>query len=432
MTTSKCGSPNQMGATSHTRFATLKSKPCEDGFMMPGEFEPHDGCIVIWPERPGSWVYGAKNARVAFRNVIAAIAEHEAVYVAASPTCVDSALAMLFDDCTMEGSVADSWRFDSWAANSGHTDEFSKNETDNRNANWQKSVEVFLAQSDDAWARDVAPTFVVRRNGDAPGIRAVNWSFNAWGGNVDGAYAHWEKDDAFAREFCERYGYEMYDASPFVLEGGSIHSDGEGTLLVTETCLLSAGRNPQLSKDEIENELKTYLGAGKILWLPYGMYGDETNGHVDNICAFLRPGEVVLAWSDNENDPQYALSLADLAYLENETDSKGRKLTVHKLPIPDVPVCINEHDAAGYTFEAGEEERHVGERLAASYVNFYFAGNTIVMPTFGGENEQSDARAIALMQQWCPHHTIVPLPSRDILTGGGNIHCITQQIPASA
>ena len=124
-----------------------------------------------------------------------------------------------------------------------------------------------------------------------------------------------------------------YDAAPFVLEGGSIHSDGEGTVMVTEACLLSKGRNPQLSKEQIEEKLKAYLGAEKVLWLPRGIYLDETNEHVDNVCAFVGPAEVVLAWTDDPKDPQYPLSLETLQYLELQTDAKGRKIIVHKLPI---------------------------------------------------------------------------------------------------
>ena len=121
----------------------------------------------------------------------------------------------------------------------------------------------------------------------------------------------------------------MYDAHPFVLEGGAIHTDGEGTILVTESCLLSKGRNPKLSKEKIGQKLKDYLGAEKIIWIPYGIYNDETNGHIDNVCAFTAPGHVVLAWTEDSKDPQYPLSSADLAILEKETDARGRKLIVH-------------------------------------------------------------------------------------------------------
>ena len=215
-----------------------------------------------------------------------------------------------------------------------------------------------------------------------------------------------------------------------MLEGGSVHSDGEGTVMVTESCLLSKGRNPDLTKEEITEKLKAYLGAEKVLWLPRGIYMDETNEHVDNVCAFLKPGEVILAWTDNREDPQYPLSMACLGYLEGETDAKGRKITVHKLPIPDHPVCVTGEELEGYVFEEGEDVREEGERLAASYVNFYFSNGAVILPAFGGENEESDRRAAQILGKLCPDREIIPVYARDILTGGGNIHCITQQIPA--
>ena len=373
--------------------------PREDGFYMPGEFEPHQGCILIWPKRPGSWGYEAKAAGNAFAAVIKAIAQSEKVYVAVTKETLPIAQEKLFGE--------------------------------NKNADimQQDNIELFFADTDDAWARDIGPTFVVSDKANERMVRAVNWEFNAWGGEVDGLYASWKLDNAFAKAFSAWQGYECYDAAPFVLEGGSIHSDGEGTVLVTASCLLSKGRNPELSKKQIEEKLKSYLGAEKILWLPRGIYLDETNEHVDNVCAFLKPGEVVLAWTDNEDDPQYVLSKACLDYLESECDAKGRKLVIHKLPIPDVPICVTKEELEGYCFEEGEDTREEGERLAASYVNFYFSNGAVVMPAFGGENKESDVRAQEIMKKLCPEREIIAVDARDILTGGGNIHCITQQIP---
>ncbi len=133
---------------------------------------------------------------------------------------------------------------------------------------------------------------------------------------------------------CELEGVNSYKLEDFVLEGGSIHVDGEGTVMVTEECLLSAGRNPHMTKEEISDKLCEYLGCEKVLWIPRGIYNDETNGHVDNMCNFVKPGEVILAWTDDEKDPQYERSVEALKYLESETDAKGRKLVVHKTYIP--------------------------------------------------------------------------------------------------
>ena len=359
---------------------------------MPAEFEEHEGCIIVWPQRPGSWSFGADAACAAFTAVIKAIAASEQVYVAC----------------------------------------------DKRSKHWQRAermlaglanVELLDIPTDDSWARDIGPTFVVQDTAEGRVVRGINWRFNAWGGEVDGLYPDYEQDDAFAAAFAKTKGYELYEAAPFVLEGGSIHADGEGTAMVTASCLLSAGRNPKLTQAQIEDKLKEYLNVEKVLWLPRGIYNDETNEHVDNVCAFIRPGEVVLAWTDKEDDPQYALSKASLDYLEQATDAKGRKIIVHKLPIPAVPVCISEDEVAGFDFVEGEDMREAGERLAASYVNFYFSNDSVVLPAFGGENAASDAQAAVILAQLCPERRIVQIPARAILTGGGNIHCITQQIP---
>ena len=365
----------------------ISTTPKKDGFYMPAEYAEHEGCIMVWPERPGSWIYGAKAAREAFKNVALAIAKSENVYIAAGSD-------------------------EAWA---------SANEAFKGTA-----VKVIRIESDDAWARDIGPTFVVNKERK---VRAVNWQFNAWGGEYDGLYVSWDKDDAFAVAFAEMFGYSVYDAAPFVLEGGSIHSDGEGTILVTESCLLSKGRNPKLNKEEIEAKLCEYLGAEKVVWLPCGIYMDETNEHVDNMCAFVGPAEVVLAWTDDETDPQYEMSQASYKALEEARDAKGRKFTIHKLHIPKIPVCITEYELAGYVFEKDEDDREVGERLAASYVNFYFSNGAVVLPQFGGDNVESDRLAVEEMSKLCPDREIIPIAARDILVGGGNIHCITQQIP---
>lgn len=362
----------------------LNSLPAADGFHMPAEFEPQDGVLLVWPTRPGSWGKNPRAAQEAFCEIIRAASKSERVFLAV--------------DREHYGEVLE------------HAGDFAT---------------VLQIPSNDAWARDIGPTFVT--NGER--VRGVSWRFNAWGGEVDGLYADWEEDDALAETFCTAVGADCYDAGDFVLEGGSICSDGEGTLLVTEACLLSAGRNPNLTKEQVERKLKAFLGMKKVLWLPRGIFNDETNEHVDNVCAFLAPGEVVLAWTDDENDPQYPLSRANYEYLSSVTDAKGRLLVIHKLPIPDHPVCVTKEDFANFVFAPGEVTRTEGERLTASYVNCYFTNDSVLLPQFGEENAASDARAAEVLRRLCPNRKIVPIDSRAILLGGGNIHCVTQQIP---
>ena len=381
------------------------SRPINDGYYMPAEFSPHDGTIMIYPVRPGSWGKDRSGALKAFGDIFIEILKRENLYLLTSKEDFEEA-RIFMDTLIVKLKVQG-------------VDEPTLKKLEER-------CLILPIESDDAWARDVGPTFVT--DGEKH-IRGINWSFNAWGGEVDGLYASWDKDDRVAERFLDMCEIDYYDASPFVLEGGSIHSDGEGTVMVTESCLLSEGRNPEMTKMEIEVTLKKYLGAQKVLWLPYGIYNDETNEHVDNVCAFVAPGEVVLAWTEDEDDPQYEMSLADLIYLENQTDAKGRKITVHKLPIPDHPVLITKEDLDNYVFEEGEDEREVGERLAASYVNFYFINGAALVPQFGGENEESDKRALEILGNLCKNREVIGIDARSILLGGGNIHCITQQIP---
>lgn len=361
----------------------INSTPVRDGYYMPAEYARHEGTIMIWPVRPGSWPGNAVAAKKVFKQIAELIADGEKVYMLADSKHVNEARDMLDD-----------------------------------------RIRIVNIDTDDAWARDMCPTYVINA---AQNVRGINWTFNAWGGEYDGLYSNWDKDDKAAGLFCDKLGYDYYDAAPFVLEGGSIHSDGEGTVIVTESCLLSKGRNPAFSKAQIESRLKEYLGAKKVIWLPHGIYNDETNEHVDNVCAYTSPANVVLAWTDNKNDPQYELSLKNLKVLEAETDAKGRRIEVHKLYIPDEPVCITEKDLEGYVFEEGEDNRELGERLAASYANFYIANNIVLVPQFG---DKKDAAAIRLLSELMPDRKVIGIYARDIIAGGGNIHCITQQIPA--
>lgn len=356
--------------------------PKEMGYAMPAEYFPHYGTLMIWPTRPGSWTYDGKAAKEAFSRIMLEIAKSEEVYLLVAPDHIEEAKTYLGEE-----------------------------------------VIYLNIPSNDAWARDTGPTILVNSQGDK---LAMDWEFNAWGGDYDGLYQDYEDDNLLASAFAQKLGIPIFDAKPFVLEGGAIHTDGQGTLMVTESCLLSPGRNSDLTKEEIEQKLKDFLGVDKVIWLPYGIYEDETNEHVDNVAAFVGTAKVVLAWTDDESDPQYAMSAANLKVLEAETDAKGRPLTIYKMPIPDKTQVIEEEDLLGYRFAQGEDERTLGERLAASYVNFYVTNDAVLVPQF---DDPQDKPARDLLQELFPHRRIVGIPARDILLGGGNIHCITQQIP---
>ncbi len=362
---------------------TLKSTPRRDGFRMPGEFEPHAGTWMIWPERPDNWRQRAAPAQRAFVAVASAIAAVEPVTMGASASQYAAARAAL-----------------------------------------PEVVRIVEMSADDAWARDTGPTFVADSSGR---VRGVDWQFNAWGGLDGGAYSPWDQDEWVARKMLEVEQLDRYRA-PFILEGGSIHCDGQGTVLTTEECLLNPNRNPGMDQAGIERGLRDYLGAEHVIWLGRGVVEDETDGHVDNLCCFVRPGVVALTWPDDRSDPQYEISRDALQRLSDARDARGRRLKVHKLPQPG-PLHMTRKEAGGLERRPGTRVRRSGDRMAGSYVNFYIANRRVVMPLL---DPLTDARAIRALQKLFPRREVVGVPAREILLGGGNIHCITQQVPLGA
>jgi agmatine deiminase len=359
---------------------TLTSTPAKDGFRMPAEFERHSGCWMLWPERPDNWRAGAKPAQAAFAAIASAIATGEPVTVGVSAAQFQNARGRL-----------------------------------------PTSVRVVEISSNDAWVRDSGPTFVI----DAKGRRrGVDWTFNAWGGLGGGLYFPWDRDDEVAQKILEIEGADRYRTS-FVLEGGAIHVDGQGTCLTTEECLLNPNRNPERSRAEVEEELRRYLGVTRVIWLGKGVYLDETSGHIDELACFVSPGHVVLTWTSDRKDPQYEISLDALQRLRAARDARGRELTIHKIHQPG-PLYLTAEEAAGIDQRAGSRPRRAGDRLPASYINFYIANKCVVMPLF---DKRYDAAAKRTLARLFPGRTLLGVATREVLLGGGNIHCITQQVP---
>jgi len=338
---------------------------------------------MLWPERGDTWRNGAKPAQAAFAIVAGAIADFEPVTVGASHRQWENARAML-----------------------------------------PETVRLVEITSNDAWMRDVGPTFVVDDRGE---ICGVDWLFNAWGGLEGGIYFPWSEDSMVARKVVEIEGVGRYRA-PLVMEGGSFHVDGQGTLITTEECLLNTNRNPRLTRDQIETCLKDYLNIQKVVWLDRGVYLDETDGHVDNLCCYVKPGEVLLTWTDDPADPQYERSRQTAGVLSAERDARGRPFTIHKVHQPD-PMVITRAECEGLDASETAKPRETGDRLAASYVNFYIANGGIVMPLFDAPQDQA---AMDLLSALFPDRKVIGVKSREILLGGGNIHCITQQVPLGA
>ena len=209
------------------------------------------------------------------------------------------------------------------------------------------------------------------------------------------------------------------------MEGGSFHVDGEGTLLTTEECLLSPGRNPDMTREQIEEHLHDYLNVEKIVWLGKGIDPDETNGHVDDVACFVRPGVVLAAVTDDKDDWRYELLQDNLRVLRETTDARGRKLEVHTVPMPAI-MEITEDEARGVDNAEGSIPRHPGDKTAASYLNFLIVNGGIILPTFDDPNDEVARGIIAGV---FPEREVATVPGREIVLGGGNVHCITQQQP---
>jgi agmatine deiminase len=348
---------------------------------MPGEFERHSGCWMAWPERPDNWRLAAGPAQETYARVAEAIAVSEPVSMAVSDA--------QFERCRAALSPA---------------------------------IRVVEISSDDAWMRDIGPTFVIDERGTR---RGVDWRFNAWGGLEGGLYAPWDRDERVAEKVLEVERTDRYRA-PLVLEGGAIHVDGQGTVLTTEECLLNRNRNPELTREQIEHALLEHLGAEKVLWLGRGVHCDETDGHVDNLACFIRPGVVLLSWPEDPSDPQHAISQDAARRLEAATDAHARSLEVIRIPMPG-PLSITQEEAGGVQPAPTSKPRLAGERMAASYANFYVANERIVFPLL---DERYDEVAAEVLAGCFAERELVGVPAREILLGGGNIHCITQQVPA--
>lgn len=359
---------------------TFTTTPARDGFRMPAEYERHSGCWMLWPERSDNWRNGAKPAQATFAAIATAIATGEPVTVGASAAQYHNARARL-----------------------------------------PPQVRVVELTSNDAWIRDSGPTFVI----DAKGRRrGVDWTFNAWGGLGGGLYFPWDRDDEVAQKVLEIETADRY-RTPFVLEGGAIHVDGQGTVLTTEECLLNPNRNGGMSRAEIEEQLRRYLGVSTVIWLGKGVYLDETGGHIDELAVFTSPGHIALTWTEDREDPQYEISRDALQRLRHARDARGREFTIHKIHQPG-PLYMTAAEAAGVDARDGSHPRRAGDRLPASYINFYIANKCIVMPLY---DKRWDAAAQRQLRKLFPTRKILGVATREVLLGGGNIHCITQQVP---
>jgi len=336
--------------------------PREAGYFMPAEWAPHAGCWMAWPCRPENWE-DLERARATYVEVARAVARFEPVTMTANAEDAGAARRAL----AATGS----------------------------------DIDVAVVPSDDSWTRDTAPTFLIDGRG---GLAGVDWRFNAYGG----IYEDYARTAGMARRILDLAGARRF-AAPLVLEGGAVHTDGEGTALTTTEVVLDPRRNPDLGRDEAERLLREYLGVEKVIWLAAALEHDNTGGHVDNLAAFTSPGVVAAVGCDDRDDPQYEAIRENLCRLSRARDAAGRALEVVELPSP-------------------RRLEHNGELLSPSYVNFYIANGAVVMPGFDDPEDEAARQALARL---FPRREVVQVPTLELAKADGGVHCTTQQQPVA-
>lgn len=341
--------------------------PADKGYRMPAEWEPHEATWISWPQPDCNSFPGSYDRVVpTFVKMVEVLAGSEIVRVNVSGADQEKAVRKLLRSCPPE------------------------------------RIEFFHIPTDEPWCRDHGPIFVKREK--SPQLAVLNFGFNAWGFKL----SPFDEDNAVPPAIAKALDLPLFNFEHFILEGGSIDTNGRDTLLTTESCLLNPNRNPTLDRATIEKKLKDKLGVKKILWLGDGIEGDDTDGHVDDITRFIGPSTVITAVEEDEHDPNFEPLQRNLDRLHVMRLADGEPLHVLTLPMPT-------------------RIMRDGQRLPASYANFYIANSVVLLPVF---NEHNDAWAVSALHEAFPDRRIVPIDCRELIWGLGAFHCLTQQQPA--
>jgi agmatine deiminase len=336
---------------------------------MPAEWEPHEATWISWPQPECNSFPGSYDRVIpTFVKMAEALAESEIVRINVSGAEQEKTVRKLLRSCPPE------------------------------------RVEYFHIPTDEPWCRDHGPIFVKRDK--SPKLAVLNFGFNAWGYKL----SPFDEDNAVPPAIAKALGLPIFNFEHFILEGGSIDTNGQGTLLTTESCLLNPNRNPTLDRTAIEKKLRDKLGVKKILWLGDGIEGDDTDGHVDDITRFVGPSTVITAVEEDEHDPNFEPLQQNLDRLHTMRLADGEPLHVLTLPMPT-------------------RIMRDGQRLPASYANFYIANSVVLLPVF---NEHNDAWAVSALHEAFPTRRIVPIDCRELIWGLGAFHCLTQQQPQTS
>ncbi len=343
--------------------------PREMGYHMPAEWEPHRGTWLSWPHRESSWPGKFTSVPGIFAQMVSVLAAHEEVHINVADEEMEAGARALIRTYNVPTNQVF----------------FHRNPTN------------------DAWCRDHGPIFVQRSHQGRREEAIVDWGYNAWGGK----YPPFDLDDVIPTRVGEEFGLPVFHPG-IVMEGGSLDVNGRGSLLTTEACLLHPNRNPHLERAEIERYLRDYLGVGNILWLGDGIVGDDTDGHIDDLTRFVGPNSVVTVVEDDPEDENYKPLQENLRRLSRMRDERGDELRIVPLPMPR-PIFQE------------------GQRLPASYANFYIANHVVLVPTYDAER---DVLALRTLQEVFPERRVVGIDCTDLLWGLGAFHCVSQQWPA--
>ena len=336
---------------------------------MPAEWHLHAATWLSWPKDPETWPDRVPQAQQIFLQMMEALAPNEIVNLLVNDVATEE---FVRERCLFPGA---------------------------------ENIRFHQIETVDSWIRDYGPNFLVNKKGE---LSYNDWIFNAWGNK----YEELKKDDSIPSRLEKILNIPRFEPG-IVLEGGSIDVNGDGCVLTTEQCLLNPNRNPSLSRDEIENHLKDFLGVQKVLWLGEGIIGDDTDGHIDDIARFVKSNVIVCALEDDPEDANYELLHDNLKRLKKMTDANGRPFEIVTLPMP------------GAVGGSSTDTRNL-DRLPASYANFYIANNVVLAPVFGHANDQ---RAIDTLQRVFPDRRVVGINCEPLVWGMGTIHCVSQQQP---
>jgi agmatine deiminase len=350
---------------------TEHATPRSQGYRMPAEWEPHEATWLAWPHNAADWPGKFHPIPWVYCDIIRHLSRVEDVHL------------LVQDDAARQ-------RAGSMLARTG--------------AHLQR-VHFHLWPTNRVWMRDSGPVFVTRPGG----VAIINWHFNAWA-----KYKDWQLDDqqplkAAAALHLPHWNPEFPANHRVVLEGGSIDVNGQGAMLTTEECLLSnvQQRNPGLSRENLEHIFHEYLGIDQVLWMDRGIVGDDTHGHVDDITRFVGPSTIVTVTETNSNDANHLPLAENLRRLHAARNLRGQPYNIIELPMPE-PVVFQ------------------GQRLPASYANFYIANGLVLVPTF---NDPNDRMALNVLAEVFPGRQIIGIHAGDLVWGLGTLHCMSQQQP---